>query len=886
MSTHNGYVKEFPFVRIDAFTPIPNPSTRLHPLYHFLTHAHTDHLVGLDSPHFTGTIYMTPVTNCLVRNTVTAPDRVSWQEFGQARSKGPVRKFDNLFKVKRARQQGQRGVDQIREIHLNQPITLTGYNEDDWVRVTAIDANHCLGSCMYLFEGVVDGSARSCLVTGDLRAEPWYLDSLKHNPLLAPFLAHPSTVDTVKSFRSLDCIYLDTSNVTLDEELVPKEEAVRDLINLINKFPRDTKFFLNSWTWGYEDMLKGIFHAFGHESIHLDWYKHKIFTSKAVRLADPILANLGQDARVRQSCQSERSRDPRRSPSLHLEQDADVDHVRSDKVPVGDPGWRFHACERYWKCDEVWSDGQGCYTWPEQVLQERPADTEHWTRDPNRRSKQQQQQQQKKLVRPGTGEYLRRDNGQVGKRHVGQTRGDQEGHVVYINPVEMMQWTWNKYKATTEDKIHAARDKAPDALPTSLLVPLARHSTLPELQRFVALFRPQTLYPLTISSHPLEPARNYLSMPSLFSKCLAPGGEERLKQEAKEYVKQVKLRRGIIVTSSPEDDQLEPAEESRWLGSASGDWEKEMRRRGLNIEGGQEVFEEVLRWSKEAVDQAPSLPPQNGGVRNLEVEMIEIDDDELDNVNSKASVSAPASHRKLTYGRTMSSQSSNDSSIPTTPSTLLPSALPRQISPLVAANVPPPQKVAIPPAPVSRRSPLRKSVTFAPSPPKASHAVASPTRTIPLKRTRSLPIPPSASASPAPPVATPAALEPTKAHLPSTDRPVSLPSSAEELPLHSSAASSSQSPGRSHSHSNKRSKENEPSISSRDHDRERLVLSLQRTLQGKLGSNGQIVPFTTREREVLRQKEKHLRAAAQTRVRDEQTQDSSLEEFETVPGSY
>lgn len=91
-----------------------------------------------------------------------------------------------------------------------------------------------LDSDRFLFEGIVDGSFRSCLVTGDLRAEPWYIDSLLHNPLLAPYTTLSVTGgsrkgkekeerrEVVGPTKELDCIYLDTSNVLLDEELVEK----------------------------------------------------------------------------------------------------------------------------------------------------------------------------------------------------------------------------------------------------------------------------------------------------------------------------------------------------------------------------------------------------------------------------------------------------------------------------------------------------------------------------------------------------------------------------------------------------------------------------------------------------------------------------------------
>jgi hypothetical protein len=41
-----------------------------------------------------------------------------------------------------------------------------------------------------------------------------------------------------------------------------QENAVKGLVELIALFEKDTYFFINSWTWGYEDVLKGIARAF------------------------------------------------------------------------------------------------------------------------------------------------------------------------------------------------------------------------------------------------------------------------------------------------------------------------------------------------------------------------------------------------------------------------------------------------------------------------------------------------------------------------------------------------------------------------------------------------------------------------------------------------
>ncbi|GAA5899885.1 uncharacterized protein JCM6883_006023 [Sporobolomyces salmoneus] len=873
MSTHNGYVKEFPFIRIDSFTSSPNPSTSLHPLYHFLTHAHTDHLVGLNSPAFRGTIYMTPVTKMLVANTMEAAERVRWEEFGRDRIKRPVRKFENLFKVraganaKASTSAGTtggthgRGMDQIREINPNHSIKLRGPNDGDWVRVTAIDANHCPGSCMFLFEGVVEGTERSCLVTGDLRAESWYLTSLMHNPLLAAYTTRLSSSTSIKGkekaserygpVKALDCIYLDTSNVLLDEELVTKEQAIDDLIELVKQYPEDTKFFLNSWTWGYEDLLKGVYKAFGAESIHLDWYKHRIYTAPSIQNSDPLLATLGALSPYHEEPHShlnlDKELDP--SPSLYACPPPSIPSS-SDKQPRK-KSLRFHACERYWKCDQVWQDGRGCYTWTDEYLA-------------LRRKPSEERPHAKKLVKPGSGEYLRPD-GAIGVADEDEEEEEERlGKVVYVNPVEMMKWKWEEYRTTTQEKITKARryqarmkigknvagEEA--EFPNSLLVPLARHSTLPELQRFVSIFRPQTLYPLTISTADLrQPARDYLSMSSLFSSCLAEGGALRLKKEAKEFVKEWKERRGVVVTSSPEDDNDDVEDGMRLLGE--GAWEREMRKRGLNVEGGKEVVEEVLKWS--TIEERPIV--ENGGVRDMEEE-------------PRDTGTGSGGGRRLDYGGSISQQS-NDA--PTTSSLeLLPSAFP---PPSVRTSTPSKRSLH-PAASKSVGRTLRKSVTFA-SPtttPKSPELSAGSSTSTTMKRTRSLPLP---SPSPVNKNLRPV-LQPAPAPVPSNS--VASPADSENAAPHNRSPSSA--------HRKKRQK---PIKTEEERKQERLILALQRTLQGKIGPDGNVIPFTEKERETLKRRERRLKE--ETRLEKgkgrEVSVDSArslLQGFGTVGSSY
>lgn len=85
------------------------------------------------------------------------------------------------------------------------------------------------------------------------------------------------------------------------------------------------------------------------------------------------------------------------------------------------------------------------------------------------------------------------------------------------------------------------------------LVPFSRHSTLPELRRFVDLFQPQSLYPNTI----LESVRqtDYFLAAFLFEKQLASGGKQRVLDEAAQCLSLSNTLGGVSIPP-PSDDAL------------------------------------------------------------------------------------------------------------------------------------------------------------------------------------------------------------------------------------------------------------------------------------------------------------------------------------------
>jgi hypothetical protein len=77
-------------------------------------------------------------------------------------------------------------------------------------------------------------------------------------------------------------------------------------------FPPETSFFINSWTWGYEDIFRAIAYHF-QSQIHVDRYKHSVYS----HIADPFMRSL---------------------------------------ITLDPSKTRFHACERFNRCQHASAD--------------------------------------------------------------------------------------------------------------------------------------------------------------------------------------------------------------------------------------------------------------------------------------------------------------------------------------------------------------------------------------------------------------------------------------------------------------------------------------------------------------------------------------------------
>jgi len=146
--------------------------------------------------------------------------------------------------------------DVVHELEIGVPhsisLTPTG---DVTMTVTLIDANHCPGSVMFLF----DGYFGRILYTGDFRYSEAMLTS---GGLLGDLVTNP-----------IDVLYLDNTFCSPKCAFPPHEEALKSIIAIIEHHPNDRVMF-GMRSLGKEDMLIAISECFNEKiAISLERYK-------------------------------------------------------------------------------------------------------------------------------------------------------------------------------------------------------------------------------------------------------------------------------------------------------------------------------------------------------------------------------------------------------------------------------------------------------------------------------------------------------------------------------------------------------------------------------------------------------------------------------------
>ncbi|KAI0430764.1 artemis protein [Xylaria sp. FL1042] len=251
MSTFKGIVSEFPDIRVDYFRRQPDSPP---PLACFLSHVHSDHLAGLET--FSGSfIYCSAATKEILLRLEKQSIRLN---YAQGILEDPrLQTYKHLEK-------------KLKPLPLNTPITielLPGRS----IQVTLLDANHCVGAVMFLLEGF----GKAVLYTGDIRCEPRFVTAVTQNP---------NMIEYSSGRKTLDRIYLDTS-VLDDYPLQTKAEGLRELLEKVQKYPEDSIFHFQAWTYGYEEVWIALSKALN-SKIHVDEYKMRVFESLVTKPKD------------------------------------------------------------------------------------------------------------------------------------------------------------------------------------------------------------------------------------------------------------------------------------------------------------------------------------------------------------------------------------------------------------------------------------------------------------------------------------------------------------------------------------------------------------------------------------------------------------------------
>lgn len=87
---------------------------------------------------------------------------------------------------------------------------------------------------------MIEGDGKAVLYTGDIRSEPWWVNYVARNP---------SLIEYSMGLRTLDRIYLDTSMLD-DFPLQTKAEGLHELLEKVARYPKDTVFHMQAWTYG------------------------------------------------------------------------------------------------------------------------------------------------------------------------------------------------------------------------------------------------------------------------------------------------------------------------------------------------------------------------------------------------------------------------------------------------------------------------------------------------------------------------------------------------------------------------------------------------------------------------------------------------------------
>ena len=208
LNTFKGRIKLYPSIVVDKFTE--------HFRYGFITHEHSDHLVGLT-------------------------------KYTSNPSDGYPKFFATRITQRVLRTQYKYATLKIHTLEINKTTLL--YLEDEIVSVTPLPANHIPGSCMYLFEG----ERGNVLHTGDFRLG---LDELRDTTLFKDGMLKPI------EYLYLDKTFWRPNSYELPPAVKSKALIIKTAIDWLNASEENVVYLLLPY-FGYVDILCELYDKTG-----------------------------------------------------------------------------------------------------------------------------------------------------------------------------------------------------------------------------------------------------------------------------------------------------------------------------------------------------------------------------------------------------------------------------------------------------------------------------------------------------------------------------------------------------------------------------------------------------------------------------------------------
>ncbi|KAK2851327.1 hypothetical protein Q5P01_007603 [Channa striata] len=225
----NGKVLPHTPLAVDFWQVRKCPGTRLF----FLSHMHSDHTVGLTSTWSNRPIYCSQTTATLLRLKLQVKEQ--W----------------------------------IHPLELGEPhqLPLDDIGKER-LTVTLIDANHCPGAVMFLFEGYFG----SILYTGDFR----YTPSMLREPCL-------------RTNTTIDVLYLDNTNCDPNRTLPSRQRATQQIKDIIRSHPNHN-VVIGLYALGKESLLLELAMEF---KTWIEVSFERMETLKALELPDVFTTDTG-----------------------------------------------------------------------------------------------------------------------------------------------------------------------------------------------------------------------------------------------------------------------------------------------------------------------------------------------------------------------------------------------------------------------------------------------------------------------------------------------------------------------------------------------------------------------------------------------------------------